>query len=115
MVDFGAFRSTSAGPHGVAASALHRKNRMETLCRLRLRAAALGAPLPPPLQASWRDFVQWFELDTRRNKGDGIAQYWLQQIVQRLDENLKAKPTAFVKWVQQEMSRMPRPATTARV
>ena len=88
---------------------------METLCRLRLRAAALGAPLPPPLQASWRDFVEWFELDTRRNKGDGIAQYWLQQIVKRLDENLKAKPIAFVTWVQQEMSRMPRPATTARV
>ena len=92
-----------------------RRNRMEALCRLKLRAAALGAKLPPALEARWPQFVVWFEREKANAKGLGIAQYWLVHTVLRIDAATRQDAHYFVRWVTEQVGFMPAASTTARL
>ena len=95
--------------------AAHRRRRIETLIRLKARAAALGARLPDDLAAKWPAFVIWYEREQRRLRGAGLAHAWIHYIVNPVDKNLKADPASFIAWVRKEMVGLPRPASTASV
>ena len=89
-------------------AALHRRNRLETLCRAKLRAEALGAKLPADLLERWPRFAQWYESLECRNRGAGIGFAWYRYILRPLDARLQADPKSFVAWVRKRMDEMPR-------
>ena len=94
-----------------------RENMMETMCRMKLLAAAHGERLPPDLEARWPFFVVWFQGRKAKEKGSGVSDWWLQYFVGKWAKAIPHDPSAFVKWVRAEMVFMPRPlpASTTRL
>ena len=109
--DFGG----AGGPGRRLSSAECRQNMLETLCRLRLQAAALGARLPPDLASRWPDFARWFQRRQERDKGEGISDWWLTHFLNPWGKKIRAKPQAFVHWVRHEMAGMAMPASALRL